>query len=120
MFLNEATGHWNYETILRTPDTHPDDKVIGRYFADHQGQVHYAASHEAIGPFAKHWFVRCEHPENAGPYDGPARKAVTDRQIAHTFFRVEQSDGAAWFTNRQGVRTDVNPAILTPPEAASF
>jgi len=120
MFFNEATGHWNHETVIRTPETHPDDNTIGRYFADYQGQVHYCTDHEAIGSFAKHWFVRCGHPDNVRDYDGPERKAVTPRQIAQTFFRVEQADGRAWFTDRQGVSTAVDPAILTPPEAASF
>lgn len=59
---------------LATPQTHPNDPVIGKKFLAHNGHVYYCDSYD---PSQGYWMTRVDEPRD--------RRNVSERAIGRTF-----------------------------------
>lgn len=102
--------------MIKTPETHPDHHVVGKYFGGHstktdKTEVFYCDSYDtAIG----YWLTSVTIP------GAPERKNVSERAISATYWPAENNEDYFWVT-QWGVRVPKLPKdSFTPsPEEAA-
>ena len=73
--------------MIQTPDTHPNDDVIGQMFkSGRDGHTYYCDSYD---PRRGYWMTRIDAPpENRADDDTMWRTNVSERAINRTYHRI--------------------------------
>lgn len=82
--------------MIKTPETHPDHPVVGRYFAGYSlqvedSQVYYCDSYD---PRIGYWLTCLK---------GTERKNVSERAIGGTFHQCDDK-GDYWYCSQWGTK----------------
>lgn len=75
---------------IRTPETHPDDPVVGKIFRAHDGHKYLCDSYD---PRIGYWMTRVDAPEkNRADTHSKWRRNVSERVIGRTYHYRSQDN----------------------------
>jgi len=85
---------------IKTPQTHPDHEVVGKYFGGHsivfeKSQIYFCDSYD---PALGYWMTNIDPKLND-------RRNVSERAIGRTFYRAEDR-GIYWWITQWGAKVE--------------
>jgi hypothetical protein len=84
--------------MIKTPESHPDHPVVGKFFDAYDGKIYYCDSYDSSCGF---WMTEYKNPEN--------RKNVSERAIDKTFHTINSFGGIGFSRFRPLIKKDEMP-----------